>query len=63
MANATPEAPLEGHRPENFMVAVISEEQQLESLVNHRDGVRQIIKLHGVDDIVLVGRHSIDLQR
>lgn len=137
MANATPEVPLGGHRPEDFMVAVISDEQQSESLVNElrstgfseesiivlhgksgadairhrgegnnlihrvwdrfdefaraasddiqrhieaaergnyvvivvlpssdvdtRDGIRQILKSHGGKDIVLAGRHSVEL--
>ncbi len=51
MANATPEVPLGGNRPEDFMVAVISDEQQSESLVNELRSTgfseESIIVLHG----------------
>ena len=51
MANATPEVPLGGNRPENFIVAVISDKQQSESLFNELrfTGFSQesIIVLHG----------------
>jgi len=51
MANATPETPLGAPRPEDFIVGVISDQQQSESLVNELRSTgfseESIIVLHG----------------